>query len=58
VLGRPDDSALVPYGLRNDSAVYSDQVRVHMGNLRITKLDQSNSEQIRSDSPSHPEAEY
>jgi hypothetical protein len=29
-----------------------------MGNLRITELDQSESEQIQSDSPSHPEAEY
>ena len=29
-----------------------------MGNLRITELDLSDSEQIRSNSPSHPEAEY
>jgi len=29
-----------------------------MGNLRITELDPSNLEQIRSDSPLHPEAEY
>ena len=29
-----------------------------MGNLRITELDQSDSEQIRFDSRSHPEAEY
>ena len=41
VLGRPGDSAIVPYGLHNNSAVYSDQVRVCMGNLRITELDQS-----------------
>ena len=41
VLGRSDDSAVVPYELRNNSAVYSDQVRVCMGNLRITEQDQS-----------------
>ena len=29
-----------------------------MGNLRITELDQSDLEQIRSDSPSPPETEY
>ena len=29
-----------------------------MGNLRITELDQSDSKQIQSDLPSHPEAEY
>ena len=58
MLGRPGDSAIVAHGLRNNSAVYSDQVRVHMGNLRITELDQSDWEQIRSDSPSSPEAEY
>jgi hypothetical protein len=29
-----------------------------MGNLRITELDQSDSEHIRSDPPSSPEAEY
>jgi len=51
VLGRPGDLSSVPYGLRNNSAVYSDQVRVRMGNLRITELDPSNLEQIRSDSP-------
>jgi len=51
VLGRPGDSASTPYRLRNNSAVYSDQVRVRMGNLRITELDPSNLEQIRSDSP-------
>jgi hypothetical protein len=58
VLGRPGDLASVPYGLRNNSAVYSDQVRVRMGNLRIIELDQSDSEQIQSDSPSHPKAKY
>ena len=58
VLGRPGDSAIAHHGLRNNSAMYSDQVQVCMGNLRITELDQSNSEQIRSDSPSHPGAEY
>ena len=46
VMGLPGDSASTPYGLRNNSAVYSDQVRVPMGNLRITELDQSDSEQI------------
>ena len=46
VLGRPGDSAIVPHGLCNNSAVYSDQVRVCMGNRRITELDQSDSEQI------------
>ena len=39
VLGRPGGSAVLPRGLRNNSAVYSDQIRVHMGNLRITELD-------------------
>ena len=39
MLGHPGDSALVPYGQRNNSAVYSDQVRVRMGNLHITELD-------------------
>ena len=58
MLGCPGDSAIVPHGLRNNSAVYSDQVRVPMGNLRITELDQSDSEPIRSDSPSPSEAEY
>ena len=29
-----------------------------MGNMRITELDQSDLEQIRSDSPSPPETEY
>ena len=58
MLGRSDDSAVVPYELRNNSAVYSDQVRVRIGNLRITKLDQSDSEQIQSDPPSSPEAAY
>ena len=58
MLGHPGDLASAPYGLRNNSAVYSDQVQVHMGNLRITELDQSDLEQIQSDSPSHPEAEY
>ena len=58
MLGHPGDLAIVPHGLRNNSAVYSDQVRVCMGNLCITELDQSDSEQIRSDSPSPPEAEY
>ena len=36
VLGGPSDLAPAPHGLRNSSAVYSDQVRVRMGNLRIT----------------------
>ena len=58
MLGRLDDSALLPYGLRNDSAVYSDQVRVHMGNLRITELDQSDSDQIQYDPPSSTEVGY
>ena len=35
-LGRPGNSALVLYGLRSNSAAYSDQVRVKMENLRIT----------------------
>ena len=43
VLGRPADSAIMPHALRNNSAVYSDHVRVRMGN---TELDQSDSEQI------------
>ena len=46
MLGRSGDSAIVPHGLRNNSAVYSNEVRVRMGNLCITKLDQSGSEQI------------
>jgi hypothetical protein len=54
MLGHPSDSAVVPYGLRNNYAFYSDQVRVRMGNLRITELDQSASEQIQSDPPSFP----
>ena len=57
-MGHLGDSALAPYSLRNNSAVYSDQVRVRMGNLRITELYQSDSEQIQSDLPSHPKAEY
>ena len=57
-MGRTGDSTVMPYGLCNNSAVYSDQVRVCMGNLRITELDQSDSEQIRSDPPSYPDAEY
>ena len=58
VRGHPGDLAIMPHGLRNSSAVYSDQVRVCRGNLRITELDQSDSEQIRSCLPSSPEAEY
>ena len=38
VLGRPGDSAIIPYRLRNSPALYSDQVRARMGNLRITEL--------------------
>ena len=48
----------MPYGLRNNSTVYSDQVQVRMGNLCITELDQSDSEQIQSDPPLSPEAGY
>ena len=58
MLGCPDDSAVVPYGLRNNSTIYSDQVQVRMGNLCITDLDQSDSEQIQSDPPLSPEAGY
>ena len=58
VLGRPGGSAVLPYGLRNNSAVYSDQIRVHMGNLRITELDQPDSDQIQSDPPSSTEVGY
>ena len=58
MLGRPGGSAVLPYGLHNNSAAYSDQIRVRMGNLRITELYYSESEQIRSDSPSSSEAEY
>ena len=41
VLGRPGGSAVLPYGLCNNSAACLDQIRVRMGNLRITELDQS-----------------
>ena len=58
VLGRPGHSAIVPHGLRNNSAVYSDKVRVLIGNLHITELYQSDPEQIQFYSPSPPEAEY
>ena len=58
VLGCLGGSAVLPYGLRNNSAVYSDQIRVRMGNLRITKLDQSDSDQIQSDPPSSTEVGY
>ena len=58
MLGRPGDSAVLPYGLHNNSAAYSDQIRVRMGNLRITKLDQSDSDQIQSDPPSSTEVGY
>ena len=58
VLGRSGDPAVLPYGLHNNSAVYSDQIRVRMGNLRIKELDQYDSEQIQSDLPSSPEVGY
>jgi len=58
VLGRPSSSAVLPNGLRNNSAAYSDQIRVRMGNLLITELDQSDSDQIQSDPPSSTEVGY
>ena len=39
VLGCPGGSAVLPRGLCNNSIVYSDQIRVRMGNLHITELD-------------------
>jgi hypothetical protein len=56
VLGCPGGSAAIPYGLRNNSTAYSDQVR--MSNLRITELDQSDLDQIQSDPPSSTEVGY
>jgi hypothetical protein len=44
VLGHSCDPAVLTYGLHNNSSVYSDQIRVRMGNLRIKELDQSDSE--------------
>ena len=58
VLGRPGGSAVLPYGLRNNSAAYSDQIRLRMGNLRITELDQSDSDQIQSDPTLSTEVGY
>ena len=58
MLGRSSDPAVLPYGLRNNTAVYSDHIRVRMGSLRIIELDQSDSEQIQSDPPSSPEVGY
>ena len=58
VLGRPGGSAVLPYGLRNNAAACSDQIRVRMGNLRIIELDQSDSDQIQYDLPSSTEVGY
>ena len=49
VLGRLGDSASMPYSHRNNSATYSDQVRVQKGNLCISDLIQPDPDQIQSD---------
>jgi hypothetical protein len=58
-LYRPSDSARqIPFRLRNNTDVYSDQIRVSMESLPVSNLVQLSVDQVRSEAVPGPETEY
>jgi hypothetical protein len=48
----------IPFGLRNNITIYSDQIRVSMENLHISNLVQPTVDQVRFDLVPEPDASY